>query len=135
MGIALKMIKSYFDTNKLLYDDLNDDAGITVATRFDDGFSMRIFILVTDDDFVKIFCPNFIQFEPGKLQEMYMFAAKLCAEYRWIKFFINERESCIVLNDDAFVDIDTCGEEVKNCVFNMFGIGKQVHEIYDKTFV
>ena len=67
-------------------------------------------------------------------EEMYMFTAKLSSNYRWAKFFVDENHNSIVMSDDAFVDIDTCGEEVKYCIFHLFDIGNEAHQLYKKTF-
>ena len=43
---------------------------------------------------------------------MYEVCSKLNNEFRWIKFYVDERDNTITLADDAIVQLDTCGEEI-----------------------
>lgn len=46
---------------------------------------------------------------------------RINSTYRWVTFYLSD-EGAVTARDDAVIDLDTCGEELDRCLFQLGGI-------------
>jgi hypothetical protein len=123
-NLAAKVTAAYFDSRNLHYEVLGEDssilrAGFTMDNR--DGIKVLMFF---DDDSkaCKLRAFEVAKFAENKKEKMYQVCNALNAKYRWIKFFVDEEDNTITAEDDAVIQLDTCGEEVFQCCLQLVNI-------------
>lgn len=116
-NMAAKVTAAYFDTQGLHYDRRGEEGEALIA-----GFSMKnldgvqvLMVFDKDGEGVKIRTFDFVKVPEGKKEAVYKVCSLLNMQYRWIKFYVDEEENMVVAQDDAVIQLDSCGPEVLRC--------------------
>lgn len=79
---------------------------------------------------VKIRTQNLVKFDASKKEKMYKVCNELNARFRWVKFFVDENDNTITAEDDAIIQLDSCGEEVFRCCLQLTKISDDAYPYF-----
>ena len=118
-SVAAKVTAAYFESRNIDY--MISEDGSMLTTQFElenmDGFNM--FIRFDDGDHtVHLKTSSIITFPETKIGEMFALANALNCRFRWIKFVVDGKNNSLIAEDDAVIQLDSCGEEVFECSRN-----------------
>ena len=54
-------------------------------------------------------------------------------EYRWVKFYVDEKENSVTIADDAIIQLDSCGEEIFELMYRLADIADDVYPEFMKA--
>ena len=114
MSMTLTMTKAYLEAKNFKHRVVEERNVIeTGVGGLKNKGNIEITIFFDDNDrTVAIRTFEYCSFPAEKKAAMYEVCSKLNNEFRWIKFYVDERDNTITLADDAIVQLDTCGEEI-----------------------
>ena len=55
------------------------------------------------------------------------------SKYRWAKFYVDEEDNTITIEADAYIQLDSCGEEILNVVVKIVSIADLVYPEFMKA--
>ena len=130
---AMKLTMAFFDSKDLRYRASEKDNVIETSFSLDNKGSLRIIISFDDDETVGIQSYDFCAFPEEKKPLMYKTCSLVNREYRWVKFYVDEKDNTITLEDDAVVQLDSCAEEVFELVLRMASIAEKAYPTFMKA--
>ena len=127
------LVKHYFDQKGLKYTD-SGDSFLSIDFGGKDLSQITIFI---DFDAAGEGKAEFISFSIGTFdKDKYAQALVACntcnSTYRWVKFYINDKND-ICVRSDAILDENTCGAECIEIVMRMVGIIDDTYPVFMKA--
>ena len=133
-NMAARMTGAFFDSKGLSYEVLgNDGEVIRAGFAMDNREGIRVLMFFDDDSTgVKIRAFDLVKFPPNKKEAMYKICNEMNSTYRWIKFFVDEKDNTIVAEDDAVIQLDSCGEEVFRCCLQLVSIADDAYPEFMK---
>lgn len=135
-SIAAKVTAAFFDSKGFNYDMSDDGMAITTGFALENCEGVKILIVFDDDDHsVAIRALNIVKIPDAKKDDMYTLVNELNRKFRWIKFVIDDEDNTINAEDDAIIQLDSCGEEVFECSLHFAAIVDEAYpEIMKKIF-
>ena len=137
MGKALiSSVEQYFNEKGFGYGKMREDV---IRTGFgnkalDNLSNIEILIIFDDNDrTVSIRSYDLVRFPEDKKMMMYPLCSALNSKFRWVKFYVDESDNTITIEDDAILDIDSAGEELIELCGRMASIGDEAYPIIMKT--
>lgn len=116
MSIAANITASYFESKGLDYMISEDGSVITTEFALDNLDGINVFIRFDPGDHtVHLRTSSIITFPESKMDTMYPLVNALNSRFRWIKFVVDEENKSVIAEDDAVIQLDSCGEEVLEC--------------------
>ena len=106
-SMAAKITAAYFESKELDYMISEDGSVITTEFGLENLDGINIFIRFDPS--------SIITFPKVKTESMYALANALNGRFRWIKFVVDEENLSLIAEDDAVIQLDSCGEEVLEC--------------------
>lgn len=123
--MAAKVTTAYFDSHGLHYEILGDNGeALRAGFKMDNRAEGLKVLMIFDNDTkgCKVCAYDIVKFSDAKKEVMYRVCNSLNAKYRWIKFFVDESDNTITAQDDAVIELDSCGEEVLQCCLQLVNI-------------
>lgn len=82
---------------------------------------------------IRSYC--YVLYQKEKIEKVYKICSDMNKKFVIAKFYPDEEANEIVLSDDAFIQLDTCGEEVYKMLVNIYSIAEEaypeiMHELY-----
>lgn len=115
-SMAAKITAAYFESKELDYMISEDGSVITTEFGLENLDGINIFIRFDPGDHtVHLRTSSIITFPKVKTESMYALANALNGRFRWIKFVVDEENLSLIAEDDAVIQLDSCGEEVLEC--------------------
>jgi hypothetical protein len=115
-SMAAKITAAYFESKGLDFMISDDGSVITTEFRLENLDGINIFIRFdAGDHTVHLRTSSIITFPKAKTESMYALANALNGRFRWIKFVVDEENASLIAEDDAVIQLDSCGEEVLEC--------------------
>ena len=115
-SMAARITAAYFESRNLDYMISEDGSVITTQFELENMDGFNVFIRFDEGDHtVHLRTSSIITFPETKMTEMYALANALNGRFRWIKFVVDETNKSIIAEDDAVIQLDSCGEEVFEC--------------------
>jgi hypothetical protein len=134
MNMALKMTAAYLDSKSLKYTVYEDDRRIRISYLVDNKGSLEVIVIFDEDEgSVALRSFDFCKVPEAKTAAIYEMCSKMNKEYRWIKFFLDERDNTITLAEDAVIQLDSCGEEILDLINRMVRIGDDAYPAFMKA--
>ena len=134
-NMAAKVTAAYFGTQDLHYERVGEDGEALVC-----GFAMKNLegvrmLLVFDENSegVKIRTINYVKVPEEKKAKVYKTCSELNSNFRWAKFYVDEEENSVVVQDDAVIQLDSCGQEVFRCCLQLVGIADLAYPMLMKA--
>ena len=127
--MTAKITKAFFDSKGFHVDQVGDEGEVLLA-----GFAMnnregiRVIIQFDDnEESAKILAPEVAKIPENAMDKMYKVINDINEHYRWIKFVIDEENNTVMAGDDAVIQLDSCGEEIFRCCFQLVHIVDQAY--------
>lgn len=134
MNMAMKMAGAYLESKGIVYGVNEEKSIISFGTRCEKKGNMELHLIFDDGNgTMGLRSFDYCQFPDSKLPVMYELCSKCNKDYRWIKFYVNERDNTIALADDAVIQLDSCGEEVWELVCRMVTIADEAYPTFMKA--
>ena len=132
---AAQMTAAYFDSKDFKYDLTGDnqDRIITgMGLENKDGIK---FLIAFDDSETSVAIRAFdiAKFPQDKMPEMFVLANMLNSKFRWIKFVVDPEDCTISAEDDAVIQLDSCGAEIFELCLRMANIVDDAYPIIMKA--
>ncbi len=122
-SMALKVTTAFFDSKGLKYQVLDEEKGVLrVGFGMDNRDPMGILIIFSPDDTVASFRSTVAKAPEDKKAKMFEVCNSLNAHYKWIKFYFDVNDCTIMAEDDAVIDLASCGDEVFRCCLQLVHI-------------
>lgn len=125
----LKITASYFESRECHYKIVDEEEEVMSASySMDNRDGLTVYMFFNDEaSTVKARAVDITKFPENKKEMMYKVCNTLNADYRFLKFFVDESDNTITADIDAIVDMDTVGEEV-------FRLAIKVANIVDEAY-
>ena len=108
MAMTFTLTKAYLDSKDLKCQVVDDEKALRVGFNVDTG-SIEIIVIFDDNDrTVALRCFSYIKIPAAKKDEMYKVCSEMNDCFRWIRFYVNEKNVTITMALDAVVQLDTC---------------------------
>ena len=135
-SMAAKVTAAFFDSKGMSYDMSPDGMAITTGIALKNIAGVKILIVFDKgDSSVAIRAFNIAKVPDDKKDGMFAAVNALNHKFRWIKFVIDEEDNTIVVEDDAVIQIDSCGEEVFELCLRLASIVDEAYpEIMSSIF-
>ena len=117
-NMALNAAVGFFDATGFKYSRLEKDPnGLEAYYNMDNRDRLRVLIFFDEDgEAAKVCSWNVVDFPADKKEKMYAVCNELNAQYRWVKFYVDEKDNSVTAEYDMDIDLDTCGKRVRsNC--------------------
>ena len=122
-SMAAQVTAAFFDSKGIRYDMSDDGQAISTGFEMDNREGLKILIVFDPgDESVALRAYNVAKIPANKTDSMFAVVNYLNTKYRWIKFVIDEEDNTITAEDDAVIQLDSCGEEVLECCRHIVGI-------------
>ena len=120
-NMAAKVTKAFFDSKGLFsefVDEMHDK--LSLSFKMDNREPMRIIVFFAENNTsCKIRAYSVAKFPQEKMERMYKICNDLNFKFAWIKFYVDESDNTITADDDAVIQLDSCGDEVYRCCIQM----------------
>ena len=133
--LTMKAVAAYFDSKDLKYTYNDEKNFIRLGMNIDIKGSMEILLIFDDDRTMALKSYNYLSFPEDKKQLMYAVCSKVNADYRWVKFYVDESDNTITVEDDAVLDISSAGDEAFELCLRMFDIGQKAYTTFMKALL
>ena len=134
MGMALKMVSAYLDAKGVRYKTNESRNAIELGFKADNKEGIDLILFFDEDDGgMALRSFNYCKFPESKLANMYQLCSEMNKDYRWIKFYVDERDNTITLSDDAVIQLDSCGDEAWELIVRMVSIGDEAYPKFMKV--
>ena len=135
-SMAAEVTAEFFDSKEFCYDMSEDGRAITIGFELKNRDGIKILIVFDPgDESVALRVYNIAKIPSEKKDDMFAVVNSLNQKYRWIKFVIDEEDNTINAEDDAVIQLDSCGEEVLKCCLHFAAIIDQAYpEIMTSIF-
>jgi hypothetical protein len=121
--MAAKVVASYLESKELHYQMLDEEETCMRVGMSLDNTRIDIYLFFEEDNHdVHIVGRNFIKVPEDKLEKMYKVVNQQNKTYRWMKFTVNEDKGEVEVEDDAIIQLDTCGDEAFELIARMSNI-------------
>ena len=132
---ATQMTAAYFDTKDFKYEIAGDNQDrIITGMALENKESIR-FLIAFDDSETSVALRAFdiAKFPQDKMPEMFVLVNMLNSKFRWIKFVVDPEDCTISAEDDAVIQLDSCGAEIFELCLRMAGIVDDAYPIIMKA--
>jgi len=134
MVSTLKMAKAYFDSKGIHTSVLDEEDNILRVGFKGDNTNVSILMDFSEDgEYVTFKSYNLCTFSVDKIAQMYKLCSELNKEYKWVKFYVDESDNTLTAQDDAIIQLDSCGVECYELVGRMVAIVDDVYPRMMKT--
>lgn len=132
--MALKLTAAFLESKGFKFDvDEENDVIITGVGGLKNKGSIKVYVIFDDNGrTVGIRSHSFCEFPEEKKAKMYEICSKMNDDFRWVKFYVDEKDNTITLADDAIITPETCGEEIFELIIRMVGIGDDAYPEFMK---
>lgn len=123
----------YLDGKNIKYND-SDEFHIVVPFSGDNIKSFRVHINFDKDGegMIQAYAWDIGNFSGDNYAKGLIICNELNCKYRWVKFYLDsDKDVCVSL--DAYVDIETVGEEVLNLIHRIVRIGDEAYPAFMKA--
>ena len=131
---SVVMTKSYFETKGMHCQTVDERENLLILNIKGENLEMRVILEFTEDsEYVTVKSYNLCKFPENKLAQMYKLCSELNKSYKWVKFYVDESDNTITAQDDAIIQLDTCGAECYELVGRMVIIADEAYPTMMKT--
>lgn len=122
--------------NKGWHCKLSDDNERIVRLSFKADNKESIDVLLAFDEnerSVTLKCYNICKFAEEKKAAMYKLCSEVNADFRWLKFYVDESDNTITGQVDAVIQVESCGDECYELVCRSVSIVDEAYPQFMKT--
>ena len=135
MTKTCQIMKAYVEAKDIKGIDFYDERDCCIVRASVHGnVSIRAYIIFDEGDAslrIRVF--DYCKFTEDKKAQMYKLCSQMNGRFRWVKFYVDEEDCTITLEDDAIVALDSCAEEALALVEFVFGIADEAYPDFMKV--
>lgn len=106
------MTQSYFESKEMHCQTIDGKDNLLLLNIRAENLELKVLMDFTEDGkYVTIKIYNLCKFPADKTNQMYKLCSELNKEYKWAKFYVDESDNTLTAQDDAIIQLDTCGAE------------------------
>ena len=106
------MTQSFFESKGMHCQTIEGKDNLLLLNIKAENLEMKVIMDFTEDGgYVTIKIYNLCKFPADKTNQMYKLCSELNKEYKWAKFYVDESDNTLTAQDDAIIQLDTCGAE------------------------
>ncbi|MCD7884948.1 MAG: YbjN domain-containing protein, partial [Lachnospiraceae bacterium] len=135
MNMAAKVAMAYFESKGLKVKVTGDNEDVLIAyfgCKNVDTLQIVLFFNEKGTN-VHIMGREFCKVSEEKKPAMYKVCSELNSKFRWVKFYINETDNTVIAEDDAVIQLDSCGAECFELMLRMSSIVDEAYPILMKA--
>ncbi len=134
-NLAGKVVEAFLKSQDIRTERLEEDVSVLrVGFSMNNKESIRIIMFFSEDcSDIKFRAFNLAKFPEEKKDAMYKVCNDLNIHFRWIKFFVEEDDNTITAEDDAVIQLDSCGQEAMRCILQLARISDDAYPIIMKA--
>ena len=132
-NLAARVTQSYFERQNRECERFGDNKECLKAS-FDMGNGELLTVnMIFDEPDEKGECgvhleiSEFEKFPPEKYEKICVILNEINAVNRWVKFVAKKESNSISAEDDAVLQLETCGSEVLRCCLQLVYVSKDAH--------
>ncbi len=131
MNICAELFKSLLDSKNCTsgVDELED--GTTVITFPYDGKTALCFFAGDQGQYFSLYL-TYEEIPDDKIAELIFLANELNKEYKWVKFYVDDRKN-FMLQDDAILTPETAADEAFELLVRLLNIGNDIKKAVMKA--
>ncbi|MCD8105185.1 MAG: YbjN domain-containing protein [Lachnospiraceae bacterium] len=135
MNMAAKVTQAYLESKSLKTKVMGEDGEALIAYFGCKNVDSLQIVLVFNDKGtnVHIMGREFCKIPEDKKPAMYKVCSELNSQFRWVKFYVKEDENTVVADDDAVIQLDSCGAECFELMLRMSSIIDDAYPILMKA--
>ena len=134
MVSTLKMAKAFFESKGMNATVVDENDNILRMGFKGDNTNVSVIIDFSEDGgYVTFKSYNLCTFPAEKINQMYKLCSELNKGYKWVKFYVDESDNTITAQDDAVIQLDSCGQECYELVGRMVLIVDEAYPSMMKT--
>ena len=124
MSVVMEMTKAYLDSQGMHYRERSDAPVLQIGIGgLKNAGQMEVIVVFDDNDrTVSLRSFNLCQVPEEKKAAMYAACNAVNRQYRWVKFYIDEKDSTVTAQDDAVLQADSAGQEIFELIIRMSNI-------------
>lgn len=130
---SMKLTMAYFDSKGIPYRANEEKNVLEIGQILENKGPFHVLIFFDDDEHITVHSADFCKFPAEKKDIMYKTCSLVNSNYRWIKFYVDEEDNTITLEDDAVVQQDSCAEEVFELICHMMNIAEKSYPTFMKA--
>ena len=134
-SMSAKVTKAFFESKGLHVKQAGDSGEVLIG-----GFAMEnregmmiIMHFDEDDGSAKVITQDLAKIPDNAVEKMYKVINDLNKRFRWIKFYIDDSDNTITAEDDAVIQLDSCGQEMLRCCIQLAKIADDAYPIIMKA--
>ncbi len=132
-SMAAKVTAAFLESKGMNFDLIEEKNVIVTGFGLDNLEGIKVIINFDEgDETVGVRAYGIAKFPESKIDAMYKLVNSLNVQFRWIKFVVDEEDFCINAEDDAIIQLDSCGEEVFRCCLHFATIVDEAYPIIMK---
>lgn len=124
MGKSMEVIKAQLDSEGLKYQEVDPGRAVRVGfSHMPNAGAVGVIVFMDEDDAsIALRSFNLVTLDDAVKPAMYKVCSDLNAQYRWMKFYVDEKDNTITVAADAVTQLDSVGEETMELVARMVRI-------------
>ena len=134
MGMLGNMIKKYFESRELRYTELpDDDVVLRVGFNGKNKPTLETLLIIDEDtNTLHLRSYNYCNAPEDKKPEIYKLCSDMNKKFQWVKFYVDEVDNTITLEDDAMLAPENCGDEALGLTIRMIEISDVAYPFFMK---
>lgn len=120
MSLLMDMAKAYFDSVGFYYKEVREDILRIGIGGLENKGNMEIIVIFDDNErTVSLRSFDLCHVPENKRDQMYKICNDINENYRWVKLYIDEDDFTITAQDDAVLQAESAGEEIRELAGHM----------------
>ena len=136
MGMLANLIKQYFDTEDLNYrESVDNDGDVCLRLSFSAKNKPSVEVLLILDEEQKTLSLrsfDFCSVTEDKKQGIYKLCSDMNHKFKWVKFYLDENDNTVTLEDDAILAPENAGAEAMELMLRMVAIADTAYPFFMK---
>lgn len=133
MGMYGTLVKKYFESQGLKYSELPDEKNVVLSVRFNGKNKPELEVLLIIDEEahnVALRSYNYCLVPEEKKNIIYKVCSDMNRNVRWVKFYVDEKDNTISVEDDAILAEENAGDECLELCIRMIRICDDCYPIF-----
>ena len=130
------LIKEYFDSKKLNYEELPGAKNVALLVRLV-GKNKRehdvLLIIYEGVNYVGLRSFNYCAFPEEKKNAIYKVCSDMNREFRWVKFYVDEKDNTVSVENDAILAEENAGAECMELCIRMGEICDEAYPSFKRA--
>lgn len=125
MGMYGTLVKKYFESQGLKYRELPDDNNVVLRVGFNgkNKPELEALLFINEEGHnVALRSFNYCSVPEEKKNAIYKVCSDMNHQFRWVKFYVDEKDNTVSVEDDAILAEENAGDECMELCIRMIKI-------------